>query len=132
MPIAARQVPWLLGLLSVLRLIVWKLGVGPSGPLGSDPALWGLTALDLEAGNAPLTVPLYPWLIQALPGGLINTGLSLSLLSAALLPLAGWWAAKPYGDRIALTNLEVGLGTEESNHGRLVGANIEDAPRLLL
>ena len=102
MPIAARQVPWLLGLLSVLRLVAWKIGVAPSGPLGSDPALWGLTALDLETGNPPLTVPLYPWLIQALPGEVVSTGLSLSMLSSALLPLAGWWAAKPYGDKIAL------------------------------
>ena len=83
------------------------LGVSPEGPLGSDPALWGLTALDIEAGNPALVVPLYPWLIQLLPGSVIETGLSLSLFAAWLLPIAAWWAARTISDQAALLS---GLG----------------------
>ena len=102
MTLPTSRVPWILGLLSGLRLLGWWLGASPEGPLGSDPALWGLTALDLQAGNPPLTVPLYPWLMGLLPGQSLSNGLLLSLFSAWLLPLAGWWAAKHFGDRAAL------------------------------
>ena len=98
---------WIIGLLSAARLIAWGVGVAPAGPLGSDPALWGLSALDIEAGNAPLVVPLYPWLIQLLPGSPIQAGLSLSLIATWLLPIATWWAARPISNRVALWS---GLG----------------------
>lgn len=98
---------WVIGLLSALRLLIWKVGAAPSGPLGSDPALWGLAALDIHAGNSPLVVPLYPWLIQLLPGALIQTGLGISLVAAWILPMAAWWAARHVSPRAALLS---GLG----------------------
>ena len=82
--------------LGALRVAALQQGFGLFGPLGPDPALWGLTALDLEAGNPPATVPLYPWLMSlaALPTTL---GLPLSWGAAALIPVAVWWAARPLG-----------------------------------
>lgn len=88
--------------LSALRLIVWAAVWNPSGPLGTDPSIWGLTSLDLSAGNEPLAVPFYPWLMNVWPGDLIGGGLAVSWLSAWLLPLAAWWAAKPFGNNTAL------------------------------
>lgn len=87
--------------LSALRLIVWTAVWSPSGPLGTDPSIWGLTALDLSAGNEPLAVPFYPWLMSLWPGDLIAGGLIVSWISAWLLPLAAWWAARPFGNNTA-------------------------------
>ena len=105
-----RELPrafWAIAALSAARLGLWALFVSPEGPLGSDPALWGLTALDIEAGNPPLVVPLYPWLIQLLPGSVVQAGLSLSLCAAWLLPMAAWWAARAISSKAALL---AGLG----------------------
>ena len=92
--------PLALAVLSLLRLLGWSVLVAPSGPLGTDPAIWGLTALDLAAGNAPLAVPLYPWLtglVGGLAGGLVEGGLLVSWAAGLLLPVAAWWAARPMG-----------------------------------
>lgn len=97
-----RKVGFLLLGLSALRLFFWAAHFHPNGPLGTDPAIWGLTALDLSAGHAPLAVPFYPWLIAHWPGDLIQGGLQISWLAAWLLPLSAWWAARPFGERAAL------------------------------
>lgn len=82
--------------LGALRVAALQHGFGLFGPLGPDPALWGLTALDLQAGNDPATVPLYPWLMSLgeLP---VGPGLTISWIAAALIPVATWWAAQPLG-----------------------------------
>lgn len=79
-----------------LRVLALQHAFGLFGPLGPDPALWGLTALDLRAGNAPAAVPLYPWLAGRthLP---VDAGLACSWIAAALLPVTAWWAARPLG-----------------------------------
>lgn len=103
MTASPRKLGFILLGLSALRLLIWAACFHPSGPLGTDPAIWGLTALDLSAGHAPLAVPLYPWILDFWPESLIQGGLRVSWIAAWLLPLAAWWAARPFGDRAALT-----------------------------
>jgi hypothetical protein len=101
MTASPRKVGFILLSLSAARLLVWSACFHPSGPLGTDPAIWGLTALDLSAGHAPLAVPFYPWILDIGPGGLIQGGLRVSWIAAGALPLAAWWATRPFGDRAA-------------------------------
>ncbi len=89
-----------LAALSALRLWGWEVIFAPEGPLGTDPAIWGLTALDLRAGNPPLAVPLYPW-FAGLWEDPVAGGLAVSALAAWLLPAVAWWAARPLGARAA-------------------------------
>ena len=98
----------LLALLSAIRLTSWQFFTQAAGPLGSDPALWGLTAYDLEAGIEPWAMPLYPWLMTLWPGGVLQGGLVLSWLASWALPIAVWWAIVPFGKKQAAW---AGLGT---------------------
>ncbi len=73
------------------------------GPLGTDAALWGLTAADLGVGASPLVPPVYPGLIAAWAlvsgGALVQAGTAVSLAAASVLPLAVCWAALGLGAR---------------------------------
>lgn len=71
------------------------------GPLGTDAALWGLTAADLRVGAEPLVPPLYPGLVALVEGtlslGLPDSGVLPSLLAAGCLPAALAWLARGLG-----------------------------------
>ncbi len=78
-----------LSLLALSLLLGWRLGNGLWGALGTDAALWGLTAMDLRVGADPLVPPGYPALVALFYGlgaSLVAAGLGVSLVAASLLP----------------------------------------------
>jgi len=89
-----------LALLGLTLHVAVRLGAGLWGAMGTDAALWGLTAMDLRVGAPPLVPPGYPALVAigtvlgALP---VSAGWCISLACAALLPAAGFLAARAGG-----------------------------------
>ncbi len=95
---------WFLLALALLLLRAW---LGLDAPLGSDPALWGLSASQLLRGQLPSVLPGYPLMVAAasavsgrlpwLVGGWISTlaGAAVPVLSAGVARVLGleWWAA---------------------------------------
>ena len=75
-----RWVGWLVAWGVLWGLILWgRARLGLAAPLGSDAALWGLSALALEQGQRPYGAPLYPTLVALLPapvwwwGGVVSS-----------------------------------------------------------
>ena len=96
-----------LALLGLGVHVALRIVAGLWGAMGTDAALWGLTAMDLRVGAPPLVPPGYPALVAVgtLLGALpVTAGWCISLTCAALLPAAGFLAARAAGaDRRAAT-----------------------------
>ena len=77
-----------------------RVGAGLWGAMGTDAALWGLTAMDLRVGAPPLVPPAYPALVAlgTLLGSLpVTAGWCISMVCAGLLPAAGFAVARTAG-----------------------------------
>mgnify|MGYP007063370513 CR=1 FL=1 len=106
---SSRSEPWqnwdfgiasILVLATVLAAVVLRRTAGLWGALGSDAALWGLTARDLTVGAPPIVPPLYPLIVsgfQALGLPLVDAGWHVSTLSHGLLVGLVWYAARTLG-----------------------------------
>ena len=85
---------------AVAALVLWRQGLGLFGALGTDAALWGLTARDLAVGAAPLVPPGWPGLlaaVHALGVPLIPGGVALSIGAAAGVAVAAWRVCRRLG-----------------------------------
>lgn len=94
-------------------LVAWTLqsalgaALGAGGlALGSDPALWGLTARNLTSGVASYVPPLYSWLIGLtdifVAEGLVGSGQWVSELATIALAAAIYGAARRFGAERAM------------------------------
>jgi hypothetical protein len=87
-------------LLALLTHVVVRLGAGLWGALGTDAALWGMTAMDLRVGAPPLVPPGYPALVAlgtVVGAAPVSAGWVVAMASAALLPGAVFLAARGAG-----------------------------------
>lgn len=99
-PRAELLLPAGLLLLGVTLALGWRIGGGLRGALGTDAALWGLTARDLAAGSAPLVPPGYPALVALLHGlglDLVTAGVAWSVVAFALVPAVAFQVARRLG-----------------------------------
>jgi len=80
--------------------LAWRLLLGLHGALGTDAALWGLSAEGLRHGAMPAVPPLFPALVAALRATglpLIDAGTALALVAGGLVPVAVAWSARRLG-----------------------------------
>ena len=106
------MLPAALAAAGVALSVVWRIGGGLRGALGTDAPLWGLTARDLLVGASPLVPPGYPGLVALLHAiglDLVTAGLVWSFLAAALLPAAAFVVARTLGTSRLVAGL-VGVG----------------------
>ena len=85
---------------TVVVLGLVRAGLGLWGALGTDAALWGLTARDLWVGARPLVPPLYPGLLApwtAAGASPADVGGWVSLLSGGLVFALAMWALRRLG-----------------------------------
>ena len=85
---------------ALILIMTWRQAGHFWGAMGSDAALWGLTARDLSSGIPSHVPPGYPAivaLIQACGIGLVEAGWGLSSICGALLPVVVYWLAQTLG-----------------------------------
>ena len=85
---------------ALICVLGWRVSGGFSGAMGSDAALWGLTARDVAAGISAKVPPAYPALIalaESLGVGLVEAGWMISTAAMATLPVVIFWLARSLG-----------------------------------
>ena len=98
---------------ALFLIIIWRQAGDFWGAMGSDAALWGLTARDLNSGLQSNVPPGYPTIVALVQAGgvaLVPAGWAVSSLCAATLPVVIFWLAHTLGAS-ALASTAAAIGT---------------------